>query len=74
MRYLGIDYGTKRIGIAFSDEKGKMAFAHSVIPNLGKEKTAEKIKKFAKKISSGKNSAGQIFELQRRAEYHYGEN
>ena len=32
MRYLGIDYGTKRIGIATSDEGGSVAFPHSVIP------------------------------------------
>lgn len=35
MRYLGIDYGTKRIGIALSDERGSIAFAHSVIPHDG---------------------------------------
>lgn len=33
MKYLGIDYGTKRIGIAVSDERGSIAFAHSVLPN-----------------------------------------
>jgi putative Holliday junction resolvase len=33
MRYLGIDYGTKRVGIALSDESGKMAFPHSVLEN-----------------------------------------
>lgn len=33
MRYMGIDYGTKRVGIALSDESGNMAFPHSVIPN-----------------------------------------
>lgn len=33
MRYMGIDYGTKRIGVAFSDEEGVMAFPHSVLPN-----------------------------------------
>jgi putative Holliday junction resolvase len=32
MRYLGIDYGTKKIGLALSDEEGKIAFPHSVIP------------------------------------------
>jgi len=26
MRYLGIDFGTKRIGLAISDEEGKIAF------------------------------------------------
>ncbi len=31
MRYLGIDYGTKRIGLALSDIEGKMAFPHKVI-------------------------------------------
>jgi len=33
MQRIGIDYGTKRIGIALSDESGTMAFPHSVIPN-----------------------------------------
>lgn len=30
---MGIDFGTKKIGIAFSDESGVMAFPHSVVPN-----------------------------------------
>jgi len=29
---MAIDYGEKRIGIALSDDKGMMAFPHSVIP------------------------------------------
>lgn len=33
MRYIGIDYGTKRVGVALSDELGTMAFPHKVIPN-----------------------------------------
>ena len=33
MRYMGIDYGAKRVGIAISDEKGIIAFPHSVIGN-----------------------------------------
>lgn len=33
MRHLGIDYGTKYIGLAISDEDGKMGFPHAVIPN-----------------------------------------
>jgi len=33
MRYMGIDYGTKKIGVAFSNEDGTMAFPHSVLPN-----------------------------------------
>lgn len=33
MRYMGIDYGTKRVGIALSDESGAMAFPELVIQN-----------------------------------------
>ncbi|MDP3661388.1 MAG: Holliday junction resolvase RuvX [bacterium] len=33
MRYLGIDYGTKRVGVAVSDEEGKVAFPHWVLAN-----------------------------------------
>jgi putative Holliday junction resolvase len=32
MRHLGIDFGTKRVGIALSDEGGVMAFPHAVWP------------------------------------------
>jgi putative Holliday junction resolvase len=33
MRKLGIDYGTKKVGLALTDESGGMAFPHSVVPN-----------------------------------------
>lgn len=33
MRILGIDYGTKRVGLALTDDQGMMAFPHSVLPN-----------------------------------------
>jgi putative Holliday junction resolvase len=33
MRYLGIDYGSNRIGIAVSDGDGKIAFPRSAIKN-----------------------------------------
>ncbi len=33
---MGIDYGTKRVGVAFTDESGTMAFPHGVIPNSPK--------------------------------------
>jgi len=35
MKYLGIDYGTKRIGLAVSDDNGEMAFPYVVIQNRG---------------------------------------
>lgn len=33
MKYIGVDYGTKKVGIALSDESGRLAFPHSVVPN-----------------------------------------
>jgi putative Holliday junction resolvase len=33
MRYLGIDYGTVRVGLALSDESGAMGFPHGIVPN-----------------------------------------
>lgn len=30
---MGFDYGDKKVGIALSDEGGRMAFPHSVVPN-----------------------------------------
>lgn len=33
MRYLGVDYGSSKIGLALSDEDGTMGFPHAVITN-----------------------------------------
>jgi putative holliday junction resolvase len=33
MRYLGIDYGSKNIGLSLSDEAGQFAFAYSILKN-----------------------------------------
>lgn len=33
MKYLGIDYGAKRIGIAVSDDTGAIAFPRATMPN-----------------------------------------
>jgi putative Holliday junction resolvase len=30
---MGIDYGSKRVGVAFSDEAGTMGFPHDTLPN-----------------------------------------
>lgn len=40
MRIIGIDYGTKRVGVAVSDEAGQFALPHSVIVNTSGAKTA----------------------------------
>ena len=36
MKYIGIDYGSKNIGLASSDTDGALAFPHKVIPNDSK--------------------------------------
>ena len=33
MRYLGIDYGSSKIGLALSDEAGSMGFPHAIVTN-----------------------------------------
>jgi len=33
MRYLGIDYGDTKVGLALSDEAGTMGFPNRVVPN-----------------------------------------
>jgi|SRR3989344_7830878 len=33
MRYLGVDYGSKKVGLALSDENGSMGFPHAIVPN-----------------------------------------
>lgn len=33
MRLLGIDFGSKRVGLALSDESGTLAFPYKVLPN-----------------------------------------
>ncbi|MBI5913663.1 Holliday junction resolvase RuvX [Candidatus Azambacteria bacterium] len=43
MKYLGIDYGEKRIGIAVSDDNGMIAFPHATIENISS--TLAEIKK-----------------------------
>ena len=47
MRFLGIDYGTKRIGLALSDELGHLAFPREIVLNDATvlEKIGEILKK-----------------------------
>jgi len=46
MRYIGIDYGAQRIGIAVSDADGRIAFPETTIANDGN--AIEKIAKLAR--------------------------
>ncbi len=40
MRYIGLDFGTKRIGVAVSDGDGKLAFARTIIDASGDVRSA----------------------------------
>lgn len=33
MRYIGVDFGAKRVGLAVSDERGQFAFPLETVPN-----------------------------------------
>ena len=33
MRYLGVDYGSSKVGLALSDEAGTMGFPHRILSN-----------------------------------------
>jgi len=46
MRLLGIDYGTKKIGMAFADTDANVAVPLDVVPNVGEES----VETFAKYI------------------------
>lgn len=50
MRYLGVDYGSKKVGLALSDENGTMGFPYAIVQNtpsltddLCERITAEKV-------------------------------
>ena len=63
MRYLGIDYGSKRIGLSISDEEGRMAFPHSVVEN--DSHALENISNII--IGSGHGGSRGIKKFQRRS-------
>ncbi len=48
MRILGIDYGDKRIGLAFADSDARVAVPLDVVPNMGEET----IRVFAKRVTT----------------------
>jgi putative Holliday junction resolvase len=47
MRWMALDHGTRKIGIAFSDEMEILAFPFEVWPNLG-EPTLERLERLAR--------------------------
>ncbi len=63
MRYIGIDYGTKRIGIALSDDDGRMAFPAGIIENQGNDTAPKEVAKRIVKENIGFVVVGLPVEL-----------
>ena len=73
MRFLGIDYGTKRIGVAVSNDEAVLAFPKEIVPNdtdtferLGKIIQAEKISEIV--IGESVDFSGRLNVLSARIE------
>lgn len=54
MRYLGIDYGKKRIGLAVSDETLAFAFPREILANQSTKQSVRAILQFAEQEHIGK--------------------
>ena len=61
MRYLGIDYGHKKIGLALSDEQGDFVYPYSVIDN--NKDTVKKIFEICQKEGVGEIVMGESLDL-----------
>jgi len=61
MRYLGIDYGHRKVGLAKSDETGRFAFPYLVLPNNAV--LIEAIKRICLKEGIEKVILGQSLDL-----------
>ena len=64
MRYLGIDYGLKRVGIAVSDETGQFAFPLAVLENS--ENLISEIAEICKKNNIGKMVVGESLDFSQK--------
>ena len=62
MRHLGIDYGSKRIGLALSDEAGDFAFPYAVIDNG--RRTLKQLEEICKKEGVAKIVMGESLDYQ----------
>ncbi|OGG85601.1 hypothetical protein A2392_02410 [Candidatus Kaiserbacteria bacterium RIFOXYB1_FULL_46_14] len=68
---MGIDYGTKRVGVALSDESGRMAFPHIVLDNDGK--LLEQLEKIIKERAVGEIVIGHSLDRSGRPNAVHGE-
>lgn len=67
MRYLGIDYGNRKVGLAISDESGAFAFPYQVLPNNSMAKLIEEIKNICLQERVGGIILGESLDLSGQA-------
>lgn len=63
--FIGIDFGSKRVGLAYSDEAGTMAFPHSVV-------AADEAFKAAHELAKTRNA--KTFVMGKSLDLHGGSN
>lgn len=63
MRYLGVDYGHKKVGLAISDEMGSFAFPYQVMPNKSIDSLTAEIKKICLAEGVGEIVLGESLDL-----------
>lgn len=61
MKYLGIDFGSKRVGVAVSDENARLAFPFSVLEN--NQKLLEKIQDIIDKEKIERIVVGESYDF-----------
>ena len=49
MKYLGIDYGESKVGLAVGDDESRLALPHSIIKNTGRANLLKEISVICKK-------------------------
>jgi len=59
MRVLGVDFGERRIGLAISDEEGRLAVPHSVLERRDDRSAAQAIAAIARREGVGELVVGE---------------
>jgi putative Holliday junction resolvase len=71
VRYIGIDYGTKRIGVAVSDETGTFATPIATVPNGG---DAQQERLVAELVRLAQQHKATVWIFGESKDYHNKEN
>jgi putative Holliday junction resolvase len=59
MRWLGVDFGERRIGLAISDEAGRIALPHSTLRRTSDRQAARAIAELARREAVGRLVVGE---------------